>query len=118
MTLVTGTEVTVTVDGSTARYVLGWTMAVGGEIFRHRGASEALTSKYPGESARTGSFFCEVDTTDPVQTALMTGMQTATLGLVEAPGVVHTVTAIVWPSASAERGGKPTRTFTFEETAS
>lgn len=117
MPRITGLRADVTVNGITATYMTGWTMTFNADILSHRGASEDLPTLYPLRSPRAGSFDCEADPTDAVQAALMSGLQRQPLTLYEDDGTLHNFDALIWPSVSMPRDGKPTRTFSYRETA-
>lgn len=113
-----GTEGAVSIDGDAVAYITGWQMSWNADILRHRGASEADSTKYVGESERTGSFACESDPSDSQhQSLLSTGVQRVTLVLTEAAGVTHSFDAIITLSANVPRSGGATLGFSFEETA-
>lgn len=111
-----GNEGTVSVDGATVAYITGWRFTWGAEILRHRGASEAATTKYIGEAERTGSFACESDPSDSTHASLLTGgVQQVALVLTEESGATHSFDAIITPSADVPKNRGATRAFAFEE---
>lgn len=114
----TGLDGAVYIDGTAVAHITGWSMAYRGDILRHRGASEGVTTKYIGESERAGRFDCEADPADATQSGMMAGgVQRVTLVLTEVAGTTHTFDAIVTPSTNVPRSGAVTRSFEFEETA-
>lgn len=115
MAQITGKYLSVTVGGSTVNYATGWSMNVGADILRHRGASEAATTKYIGEQTRTGSFNVESDPDDSLQASLMAAVQQGDLVLYEDGGTSHALTAIISPSVTFGKSGRPMRRFDFEE---
>lgn len=115
MAQITGINLRVTVDGSTVNYATGWTMNVGADILRHRGASEAATTKYIGEQTRTGGFSVEADPDDSLQATLMSAVQKGELVLYEDDGTSYSLTAIISPGVAFNKRGRQMRAFSFED---